>query len=129
MLTISGGDVWRCEMGEDELPRDPAARAAILKDFEGPWGDRRQELVFIGQRMREGCRERIQAALDACLLDDNEFRAWERVMETRRDGDDAETQLAELFEDGFEDWVEVDAHHGHEHDRDHGHSHTHSHPH
>ena len=121
MLTISGGDVWRCELPDDELPADPRARAAILKDFEGKWGDRRQELVFIGQKMREGGRERIQAVMDACLLDDEEFRAWERVMEEAQDKDggydaeEAEEKLAELFEDGFEDWISVDAHEGHDH--------------
>ena len=121
MLTISGGDVWRCELPEDELPGDPRARAAILKDFEGKWGDRRQELVFIGQKMREGGRERIQATMDACLLDDEEFRAWERVMEEAEDddggydADEAEEKLVELFEDGFEDWISVDAHHDHDH--------------
>lgn len=129
MLTISGGDLWRCELPEDELPQDPRARAAILKDFEGRWGDRRQELVFIGQKMREGGRQRIQAVMDACLLNDEEFRDWERVMTDGGDDDEVEEKLTQLFEDGFEDWVPVDAHHGHDHDHagggggDHGHHH------
>ena len=129
MLTISGGDVWRCELPEDELPRDPKARAAILKDYEGRWGDRRQELVFIGQKMREGVRQRIQAAMDACLLDDDEFRDWERVMDDAGgDGDEEalEEKLAELFDDGFEDWVPVAAQHDHaggEGGAHHGHHH------
>ena len=132
MLTISAGDAWRCEMPEADLPRDPLARAAILRDFEGRWGDRRQELVFIGQKMRGegeeggggGGRQKIQEAMDACLLNDAEFRAWEEVME--EGGGDVEGKLADLFEDGFEDWVEVDAHaHAHAHAGHDHHGHTH----
>ncbi|KAK7753138.1 hypothetical protein SLS62_004870 [Diatrype stigma] len=121
MLTIQGGDAWRCEMPEaDLLSLDPASRAVVVGEIEkgGRWGDRRQELVFIGQKMgADGGRQRIQDAMDACLLDDEEFRAWERIME--RGGDDVEERLAGLFEDGFEDWVEPDAH-GHDHGHDHG---------
>ncbi|KXJ88514.1 P-loop containing nucleoside triphosphate hydrolase protein [Microdochium bolleyi] len=120
MLTISGGDVWRCELPESELPTHPATRAAILKDFEAPWGDRRQELVFIGQQMREGGEQRIRKALDACLLRDGEFRKWEKAMRIRNE-EKRDEKLVELFEDGFEDWIAVgdQQQHGHE-GHDHG---------
>ena len=36
----------------------------MLKDFHGDVGDRRQELVFIGQGIKEAS---LSAALDACL--------------------------------------------------------------
>ncbi|KAI1467751.1 putative cobalamin synthesis protein [Daldinia caldariorum] len=115
MLTISGQDLWRCEVPEDEWPTDPETRKAITRDFDGKWGDRRQELVFIGQQMRKGGEERLRKALDACLLNDNEFYSWEEAMES----DNAQERLDELFEDGFEDWIES-SHEGHDHS---GHGH------
>ncbi|KAJ2997182.1 hypothetical protein NUW58_g725 [Xylaria curta] len=117
MLTISGGDVWRCEMPESEWPQDPKAKMAIKRDFEGKWGDRRQEIVFIGQQMRNGGEARLRKALDSCLLSDKEFKEWERAMASKN----PQRILDRLYNDGFEDWlVEV-----HDHDHDHDHSHAH----
>ncbi|KAK6204183.1 hypothetical protein LQW54_008417 [Pestalotiopsis sp. IQ-011] len=112
MLTISGGDLWRCEVPDAEWPTDKETRAAIMKDYEGEWRDRRQEIVFIGQKMRSGGEGRLRAALDACLLDDAEFRAWSKAM---RSGERAQQKLDDLFEDGFEEWPE-EVHAGHDHD-------------
>ncbi|KAL7623590.1 hypothetical protein AAE478_007273, partial [Parahypoxylon ruwenzoriense] len=103
MLTISGEDLWRCEVPESEWPADTETRKAITRDFDGKWGDRRQEIVFIGQHMREGVEERLRNALDACLLNDDKFQ-----------------KLAELFEDGFENWIEM-SHEGHDHINGYGH--------
>ncbi|KAI0411819.1 P-loop containing nucleoside triphosphate hydrolase protein [Xylaria grammica] len=115
MLTLSGGDVWRCEMPQSEWPNDPKAKQAILRDFQGKWGDRRQEIVFIGQKMRDGGEARLREALDSCLLDDAEFRDWERAMASKN----PQKVLDRLFDDGFEDWVvEV-----HDHEDGHGHGH------
>ena len=114
MATISGGSVWRCLLPECDWPDSKEVREAIRKDFEGEWEDRRQELVFIGQQMKEGGGEaRIRAKLDECLLNDEE---WGQCQEAMR-SDDAEAKLAELFEDGFEDWQEEEAHdhEGHTH--------------
>ncbi|OTA70833.1 cobW-domain-containing protein [Hypoxylon sp. EC38] len=122
MLTISGQDLWRCEVPEDEWPKNPETRKAITRDFDGKWGDRRQELVFIGQKMRNGGEDRLRKAFDACLLDDEEFRNWEAAMES----DDPQKRLDELFEDGFEDWIET-SHEGHDHVNGHGHNHEEQH--
>lgn len=111
MLTISGGDLWRCEVPEKEWPKDPQTRAAIMKDYDGKWEDRRQEIVFIGQKMRSGGEERLRSALDVCLLNDKEFRAWEKAMKSKS----PQERLDKLFEDGFEEWPE-EVHTDHDHD-------------
>ncbi|KAJ3579177.1 hypothetical protein NPX13_g1397 [Xylaria arbuscula] len=117
MLTLSGGDVWRCEMDESEWPQNPKAKEAIRRDFEGKWGDRRQEIVFIGQQMRQGGEERLRKALDSCLLTKAEFKDWERAMAAKN----PQKVLDRLFEDGFEDWL-IEVHdHGDGHDHSNGH--------
>ncbi len=72
----------------------------IRSYWEPPFGDRRQELVFIGSGMD---RERMVSDLDACLLDDHELAlgetGWSR------------------FKDPFPEWEVMTARqgHGHEH--------------
>lgn len=51
-------------------PDDPEQRLAIESKCEPPYGDRRQEIVFIGQRLNEAEARR---ALDACLLNEAEL--------------------------------------------------------
>ncbi len=59
-------------MPKDQWPEHPEHRASIEEKCEGPFGDRRQELVFIGQKLDEG---RARASLEACLLTDEELAA------------------------------------------------------
>lgn len=65
---------------EAEWDADPETIAKIRADHDGEWGDRRQELVFIGAGMD---RARIERGLSACLLRDGEMRggpkAWRRL--------------------------------------------------
>ena len=74
---LSPQAVWWDTVPQDEWPDDPESRASILCQFEGGYGDRRQELVFIGRKLDEAA---IRAALDACLLTDDEMtggpEAW-----------------------------------------------------
>ncbi|SAM68572.1 related to Cobalamin synthesis protein [Ustilago bromivora] len=119
MLTLQGGARWRCELDESMWPCDKEVVEAIKKDFEGPWGDRRQEIVLIGKNMRDGGEKRLREALDKCLLTDEEMKQWEEIMtDESKDVKEKEQKLQEIWEDGFEDWPDhedPDASEGHVH--------------
>lgn len=57
---------WWAAIPKSRWPDDKATQVRIRKGWHKHWGDRRQELVFIG--MKEMDKEAIVAALDACLL-------------------------------------------------------------
>lgn len=69
--------LWWVAVPDEHWPTDAAERAPILQLFDGPYGDRRQELVFIGAEMDE---DEIRAELDLCVLSDAELEqgpaAW-----------------------------------------------------
>ena len=56
-------------------------KSEFRKDFAAPYGDRRQELVFIGQELKH---KEIQTILDSCLLSDEEMAlgvdGWKATM-------------------------------------------------
>ena len=56
---------WWAAVPRARWPQDPAAQAHLLENWHPPFGDRRQEIVFIGSGMD---RAAITAALDAALL-------------------------------------------------------------
>ena len=62
ILRISPGAPWFAAIPEEMW--EGVDHEGIKKDMEGPWGDRRQEIVFIGINMK---RQVICDALDACL--------------------------------------------------------------
>jgi G3E family GTPase len=72
--------LWWDAAPREHWPDDPAQRARIEADFDGPYGDRRQEIVFIGQHLDA---PQMRARLDACLLDDAEMAlgrdGWQRL--------------------------------------------------
>ncbi|HEY7775877.1 MAG TPA: zinc metallochaperone GTPase ZigA [Kineobactrum sp.] len=61
-----GGMFWKA-VPRDQWPEDPDYLDSINESWVEPFGDMRQELVFIGQKLNE---EEVTVALDACLLDD-----------------------------------------------------------
>ncbi|KAI7258650.1 cobW-domain-containing protein [Hortaea werneckii] len=132
MLTINGGRPWFAVTDRDEWETGNADIDALVQhDMKagGLYGDRRQELVFIGEKLDIAGLEKV---LDACLLDDEEYAEWEEVMkggsgpnttdlEERREKEDA---LCQIFEDGFFEWAQP----GEEGDMDHDHAgHHHAH--
>lgn len=68
---------WWAAAPEDEWPDDEESIAEIAAKITGRYGDRHQQLVFIGHGMDQ---DRITEALDRCLLTDSEFaegpEAW-----------------------------------------------------
>lgn len=56
---------WWAAVPRARWPDHPEWRAILNRHWNSVWGDRRQELVFIGAGMDEAA---IRSALDACLL-------------------------------------------------------------
>ena len=94
MAEYRPGGYWWAAAPKSEWPKDPASITWIESKMEEPWGDRRQELVFIGQTLPQ--KEMMQA-LEAALLTpgelahgieswpmiiDDPFPAWEQAAET-----------------------------------------------
>ncbi|KAI4741046.1 cobW-domain-containing protein [Aureobasidium sp. EXF-12298] len=103
MLTVSGGLNWFAVVPEEQWP-SPSQDVTdlIKKDFEGQWGDRRQEIVFIGEGIDV---KAITELFDGCLLDDAEMKKWEKIMKRKNlTNEQREDLLCKTFEDGWEEW-------------------------
>ena len=82
------GMFWKA-VPESDWPEDQEAIDYIKEDWVEPFGDMRQELVFIGQGLDQN---RVTQLLDDCLLSDPDLLL----------GEDLWTK----FSDPFPDWVE-----------------------
>ena len=71
---LNPAGLWWSAAPEEEWPEDTPENAELLQDirsaFEGPYGDRRQEIVFIGIDMN---RESVETYLNECLMTDEEM--------------------------------------------------------
>ena len=73
---------WWAAVPPEHWPEDPETRTEIRKNWTPPYGDRRQEIVFIGIGMDErGLREQ----LNACLLTPAEMRAGMKTWQQLQD--------------------------------------------
>jgi len=79
---------WWSAIPEERWPEDADYRRRIEQHCDGAFGDRRQELVFIGQGLSEPV---MRAKFDAALLTDEELAAGPEVWAT--------------FQDPFPDWT------------------------
>lgn len=85
-----GHQWWAC-IDKAEWPEDEDFRAEIEEECRGPFGDRRQECVFIGVHMD---RAWIEAELNKCLLTDEEMVAGPQVWSQYKDMLPADWTLA-----------------------------------
>jgi len=75
------GMFWRA-VPEKNWPEDEESRQLIMENWVEPFGDMRQELVFIGQDMDE---TQVKTMLDDCLISDQELLAGKALWETMQD--------------------------------------------
>ncbi|PTU22013.1 hypothetical protein P175DRAFT_0516025 [Aspergillus ochraceoroseus IBT 24754] len=102
MLTVGCGGPWFAEVPDEAWPEDKDVRESIERDFQGKWGDRRQELVFIGEGLDPHA---VTVLLDECLLDDADMKRWERVMKNKKlSTAEKNEKIGKMWEDGWEDW-------------------------
>ena len=72
MLTLGSEMPWFCQVREEEWMADEQTVQNIKADFEGEWGDRRQEIVMIGEKLDE---EALTRLFDGCLLSKAEMKS------------------------------------------------------
>ncbi len=95
IIRIEPAGTWWVEEGEDEIPDE--IYDEIMALMQGEYGDRRQELVFIGVGLDEPA---LRTLLDACLLTDDEMAAGISVWAAY---DDPFALLQDDEEDLYED--------------------------
>ncbi|MGF1531848.1 MAG: GTP-binding protein [Puniceicoccaceae bacterium] len=81
---------WFASVPRDYWPTDETELATVLANWRKPYGDRRQELVFIGHQDKMD-ESKITGLLDSCLLTDSEMALGEKGWQH--------------FEDPFPSWV------------------------
>lgn len=117
MLTLLSDRRWFCTYTPDELATwcpDEELRRQIQRDVDAgkEWGDRRQEIVFIGEKLDV---KGLEALLDECLVSDMEWEMLKPLERTiRQEGevrrkatermDEAKESISRMFKDGFPDW-------------------------
>jgi G3E family GTPase len=75
MSSVSPLGGWWASVPRERWPTHPDALAEVAEKWQEPWGDRRQEIVFIGAGLD---RAAITAALDNALVTSADFtpEAW-----------------------------------------------------
>ena len=68
------GGMWWAAMPKEKWPQDPLLQKDLHESWQEPFGDRRQEIVFIGIDME---KDALCLGLDNCLLTDKEMNMGE----------------------------------------------------
>ena len=78
LVRTEAAGFWWAAIKKENWPHDPDWEAWIAKRWDPVWGDRRQEIVFIGTGIDESA---IRAQLDLCLIpaEKPDFAAWSRL--------------------------------------------------
>lgn len=66
VLRHEAAGLWWAAVPKDRWPDDPQWRKAVMANWASSYGDRRQELVFIGTPEMD--RQELEQGLNACLL-------------------------------------------------------------
>ena len=72
MLRHEAAGAWWAAVKREDWPQDSTWRATIRNSFKSPYGDRRQEIVFIGTKGMD--RKELTRRLDDCLLTEAEMK-------------------------------------------------------
>jgi G3E family GTPase len=99
MLTLGSEMPWLCCVDKEEWNAEEDMKKAIIRDFEGEWGDRRQEIVLIGEQLNTKGLTRL---LDGCLLSCVKMRKWEHIMHDKNlSENDKDAKLSDIWDDGY----------------------------
>jgi G3E family GTPase len=103
--------LWWDAMDRGQWPTDLEEIDFVKKNWADPYGDRRQEIVLIGQNMNQ---ESLIRMFDSCLLSDKEMELGEEEWENFNDpfpnwainGEQEEGEDEEFFDDEDDEFEE-----------------------
>lgn len=74
--------MWWAAIPREDWPQDEESRESINREWEEPYGDRRQEIVIIGANMN---RDEITEMLEGALLSDAELAGGQKMWDRLKD--------------------------------------------